>query len=140
MPEDCVFCKIAEGEIEGRKIYEDDKTVGLVDINPRFAWGQCVVFPKTHVRQFYQLEGEDFSSLFSAVKRIAKKIEEVFEPEFVSIFTRGQTLDHAHVIMFPAGGGQLIDEFIDLIISYEELKGKTTEEKLDEVQEKLKIH
>ncbi len=139
MSEDCIFCKIAEGEVEGRKIYEDDKTVGLVDINPRFAWGQCVVFPKKHVRQFYQLEGEDFTSLFSTVKRIAEKIKEIFEPKYVSIFTRGQTIEHAHVIMFPAGQGELIDEFIDLIVSYEELKGKATEGKLDEVQEKLKI-
>lgn len=139
MPEDCIFCKIADGEIEGRKIYEDEKSVGLVDIKPRFAWGQCVVFPKEHVRQFYHLEDEDLSSLFKAVKRIAERIEEVFEPDYVSIFTRGQTLEHAHVIIFPAGQDQLIDKFIELILAHENIEEKTTDEKLDEVQKKLEI-
>lgn len=139
MPDDCIFCKIGQGDMKARKIYEDEKTVGLVDINPRFSWGQCVIFPKEHVKQFYQLEDDDLSSLFLTVKKVAKKIKEVLDPEFVSVFSRGQTVEHAHIILFPAGQNEIIDKFIEMILSYEDLKEKTTDENLNKIQEKLKI-
>lgn len=138
--EDCVFCQIAAGEREARKIYDDGDIIGLIDINPRFAEGQCVIFPREHKKQFYQLSDEKLTSLILATKKIARKIKETFKPEFVSIFTRGQSIDHVHYLLFPAGTGEVIDKFIDLIFAHEELKEKTTENTLDEIQEKLKIN
>jgi diadenosine tetraphosphate (Ap4A) HIT family hydrolase len=43
----CIFCKIVEGEIPAYTIYEDDKTIAFLDINPR-APGHAVVIPKRH--------------------------------------------------------------------------------------------
>ncbi|MBS3815546.1 MAG: HIT family protein [Hadesarchaea archaeon] len=139
MTKDCIFCKIAQGKAEGRKIYEDEKTVALIDIKPRFAWGQCVIFPKKHVRQFYHLNKENYQALFKTVKKVAEKLESEFESEFVSIFSRGQTLEHAHVILFPAGSDEPIDNFIELILAHEELDEEATDEGLDKLQGKLEI-
>lgn len=138
MKEDCIFCRIAKGEVESRKIYDDGDILGLVDINPRFGEGQCVVFPKTHKEQFYHLDDEELSRLFIAVKKVAKKIKEVYDSEYVSIFTRGQTLEHLHVILFPAGTGNVMDKFIEMMITYEGLR-KTDDEDLDRIQEMLRI-
>ncbi len=83
--EDCILCKIARHEIESRTIYEDQYTVGVLDIKPRFAKGQCVVFPKKHVARVYDLEDEDALWLFKGIKVVAKKIEKLFNPEHVSV-------------------------------------------------------
>lgn len=137
--EECVFCQIAKGNIEARKIYDDGDIIGLVDINPRFAKGQCVIFPREHKRQFYQLTDENLTSLILATKQIAKQLEETFNPKFVSMFTRGQTIEHVHILLFPAGTGEVIDKFIDLIFAHEQLKETSTEAVLDELQEKLQM-
>ncbi|NIQ06839.1 MAG: HIT family protein [Candidatus Korarchaeota archaeon] len=137
--EDCVFCQIATGKLEARKIYDDGEVIGLVDVNPRFAKGQCVVFPREHKSQFHHLSDETLTSLILATKKIARKIKETFNPEFVSIFSRGQTIDHIHFLLFPAGTGEVIDKFIELIFAQEKLNEESTEKKLDAIQEKLKV-
>lgn len=137
--EDCVFCQIAKGKTEARKIYDDGEIIGLVDINPRFAKGQCVIFPREHKRQFYQLTDEKLTSFILATKRIAKQLKETFNPKFVSMFTRGQTIEHVHILLFPAGTGEVIDKFIDLIFAHEQLQESSTEATLDKLQDKLQM-
>ena len=43
--DDCVFCKIINGQIPARRLYEDDKVIVILDVNP-FSKGLCLVIPK----------------------------------------------------------------------------------------------
>ncbi|WXG39901.1 MAG: HIT family protein [Candidatus Freyarchaeum deiterrae] len=99
---ECLFCKIVRGEVESKKVYEDDNNIAILDINPRLHECQVLVISRTHVRQFYELNDEELASLFKAVKEVSLMIEKAYKPEFVSIFSRGQGVAHAHILVSPA--------------------------------------
>jgi histidine triad (HIT) family protein len=112
MNNDCIFCKMISGAVKTRVIYEDEKTLCIVDTTPRFAKGQCVVIHKRHVTQFYDLDDNEIAELFVAVKKVAKKINDAFKPEYVCTFSRGQSVPHAHVIVFPSSPLGTMDGFM----------------------------
>ena len=89
-----MFSKIIAGEIPCYKIYEDEKTLAFLDIAPETK-GHTLVIPKVDVDKVYELEDEDYSSLFFAVKKVAKRIEEVFG-ERVIMKVMGTDVPHAH--------------------------------------------
>ena len=54
----CVFCKIRDGEIPSMRVYEDDRTLAFMDINPLNA-GHCLVITKTHAPTIWESDAED---------------------------------------------------------------------------------
>jgi histidine triad (HIT) family protein len=99
---ECLFCKIVRGETESKKVYEDDNNIAILDINPRMHECQVLVIARTHVRQFYELNDEELASLFKAVKEVSIMIEKAYNPDFISLFSRGMGVPHAHIIVSPA--------------------------------------
>ena len=70
--DDCVFCKIINGDIPSDKVYEDDDIIAIHDINP-IAKVHVLVIPKKHVKDFIELEDEDLQiKLNKAIKETAK--------------------------------------------------------------------
>jgi len=126
----CILCKIARGEARSWKIYEDDFSLGILDINP-CAEGHCLVIPKKHVVRFYEMEDEELSRLFHAVKIVANKIKRAINPDFVCIFIRGGRIAHLHVAVFPSMKNDSLSGFPQS--SFE----KVTVD-LDEVAERLR--
>lgn len=55
---DCLFCKIAAGEIPSEKLYEDDKYYAFNDINPQ-APNHFLIIPKKHISQISEMSAED---------------------------------------------------------------------------------
>ena len=55
---DCIFCKIARGEVSSCIIYEDEAVLGILDTNP-CTDGHCLVIPKKHIPHFYEMDDED---------------------------------------------------------------------------------
>ncbi len=136
--EDCVFCKMFTGEVEARKVYEGRDVIGVLDIAPRFARGQCVVAHRRHVPQFYDLEDEELAQLFTGVKAVAKKVGAAFDTPIVSIFSRGITVPtHNHVLVFPATGEGPIDRVLVAFLAAEIVR-QTTPDQLDEIAEKIR--
>jgi diadenosine tetraphosphate (Ap4A) HIT family hydrolase len=136
--EDCVFCKMFAGEVETRKVYENGDVIGVLDVAPRFAQGQCVVTHRRHVPQFYDLEDEELAQLFVGVKAVARKIREAFGTPLVSIFSRGITVPtHNHVIVFPATGEGPMDRVLVAFLAAEVVR-QTTPAQLDEIAEKIR--
>ena len=66
-----VFSKIIAGEIPCYKIYEDDKTLAFLDINPETR-GHTLVIPKLEVDKIYDLPDEDYEALMATVKKISQ--------------------------------------------------------------------
>ena len=70
--EDCIFCKIVEGQIPADKVYEDDKVLAFRDIKPE-APVHIVVIPKKHIVSLNEVDKEDLEIL-SHILLVAKNI------------------------------------------------------------------
>ena len=98
----CLFCKIIDGDIPSKKLYEDDEMLAFYDINPA-APVHFLVIPKKHIENLLELEAEDsllIGRLFYKAKELAK--EQGFEEKggrFVINAKKdgGQTVDHLHI-------------------------------------------
>lgn len=94
-----VFTKIINGEIPCYKIYEDDKTLAFLDINPETP-GHTLVIPKTEVDKIYDLSLEDYDALMHSVKKISKHMEKVLGARTIWKVI-GSDVPHAHVHLLP---------------------------------------
>lgn len=102
MADDCLFCKIAKGEIKSEFLYEDDMYVVFRDINPH-APVHLLIVPKTHIRSINDLEEKDrdvVSGAFMVAKEMAAK-EGVAESGYKLLFNvekgGGQEIFHLHL-------------------------------------------
>jgi len=137
---ECIFCKIIEGEASARKLYEDEMSLCILDIAQvvseagNFIPGRCLVIPKRHVTWFYDLEDHEAAQLFVAAKVMARRIKRAFNPDFVTVFIRGQRVPHAHIILQPSGAGDPLDKlFASLVPSFK----LAPEELLDDMARKI---
>lgn len=94
-----VFTKIINGEIPCYKIYEDDKTLAFLDINPETP-GHTLVIPKVEVDKIYELEDADYEALMKTVKKISKHMEQVLGARTIWKVI-GSDVPHAHVHLLP---------------------------------------
>lgn len=97
---DSVFTKIIKGEIPAQKIYEDDKTLAFLEIQP-IQPGHVLVVSKKQLH-IWDLPNEDFLALMKTVQRTAKHIQSVLKSDRVGLQVIGvHVRDHAHVHVFP---------------------------------------
>ena len=94
-----VFSKIINGEIPCYKIYEDDKTLAFLDINPETP-GHTLVIPKKEVDKIYDLEDEDFHALMRTVKKLSRHMEDTLGARTIWKVI-GSDVPHAHVHLLP---------------------------------------
>ncbi len=94
-----VFTKIINGEIPCYKIYEDDKTLAFLDINPE-SKGHTLVVPKNEVDKIYELPDEDYAALMATVKKLSKNMEEKLGKRTLWKVI-GTDVPHAHVHLLP---------------------------------------
>lgn len=97
---DCLFCKIAAGEIPSRKIYEDDDLLAFYDIDPQ-APVHFLVIPKQHIASAADLCEENASIVAKAYCCIAKIAKELDLKDGFRVVTNcgtdgGQTVGHLH--------------------------------------------
>ncbi len=98
--ENCIFCKIAKGEIDSAKVFENDKIVAFNDIKPK-AKVHILIVPKKHiesVRHLEELDKELAGELFLAAQKIAKdKGLEGYKLVINVGREGGQLVDHLHM-------------------------------------------
>lgn len=102
---DCIFCKIANGEIPSKTLYEDNDFRVILDISPA-SKGHAIILPKKHADNIYELSDEDASKIFVVAKRVATVMEKVLKCDGMNILqnngeTAGQSLFHLHVHLIP---------------------------------------
>lgn len=103
--EDCIFCKIANGEVPSATVYEDDLFRGILDIAPGAA-GHVILLPKEHAADIFELPEETAEKAFAAAKRIAAGLKKVTGCTGVNILQNngeaaGQTVFHFHIHVIP---------------------------------------
>lgn len=102
---ECIFCKIAKGEIPSTTVYEDNDFRVITDINPANL-GHCLVLPKTHADNIYELSQELTGKAFILAKKIAAAVQKATNCDGVNILqnngeTAGQTVFHFHIHIIP---------------------------------------
>ncbi len=107
--EDCIFCKIAAGEIPSKKVYEDDSVLAFYDINP-MAKVHILVIPKTHIDSVAEITEENaplVAHIFTVIARIAREqgLTEGFRVVSNCGPAAGQSVKHLHFHIL--GGQQL---------------------------------
>ena len=95
----CIFCKIVDGEIPAYKVYEDENFLAFLDIHP-IAPGQVQVIPKKHVRWVWDVE--NVGEYFEVARKIAKAQEKAFNTDWILSKIVGEDVEHAHIWVYPA--------------------------------------
>jgi len=96
----CIFCKIIKNEIPADKVYEDDKILTFLDINP-VTPGHTLVIPKEHYPMMTDTPDELLSYIFTKCKKLMKTLEITFEADFVVVSVVGIDVPHFHVHLIP---------------------------------------
>lgn len=100
-----VFAKILRGELPGHKVYEDDKTLALMDIMPR-GDGHVLVVPKGPSRNILDISSEDLNAMMATVQLMARTVVKAFDADGTTIqqFSEpagGQVVFHTHFHVIP---------------------------------------
>lgn len=95
------FCKIAEGEIPSKKLYEDEKVIAFYDISPE-APIHFLVIPKKHIKSVNEVSEENaniISHIFLVINKLVKELN-IAETGYRIVNNcgkdGGQTVDHMH--------------------------------------------
>ena len=96
---DCLFCKIAAGEIPSNKVYEDEKVFAFYDIAPQ-APVHFLVIPKAHIASCGEITAENadvVGHIFKVISQVAKELN-ITDFRVVSNCGEqaGQTVHHLH--------------------------------------------
>lgn len=97
---DCVFCKIAAGEIPAHKVYEDDLVVGILDINP-WTKGHTLLIPKSHYKNMLETPDELVAKIAVLAKDLANNYKAPLACEGFYFMVAGVDVDHFHYHIIP---------------------------------------
>ena len=103
--ENCIFCKLANGDIPTATVYEDEYLRAIMDAAPANK-GHIIILPKSHAANIYELEDEYVSRAFVLAKKLAVALKELTGCDGVNILQNngeaaGQTVFHFHVHVIP---------------------------------------
>lgn len=129
----CIFCKIANGEIPSKTLYEDDSFRVILDISPA-SKGHAIILPKNHAANLYELPEEDAAKIMVVAKKVATVLKDTLQCDGLNVLQNngeaaGQTVFHLHVHLIPryendnikieweagAEGNTLADEVVEKI-------------------------
>ncbi len=112
MAENCIFCKIANGEIPAATLYEDDAFRVILDLNPA-ALGHALILPKKHAANLMELPDETASKALVLAKKIAGKLQDGLHADGLNVVQNngeaaGQTVFHFHIHLIPRYEGDTV--------------------------------
>lgn len=103
--DNCIFCKIANGEIPSRTIYEDEDFRVIMDMAPATK-GHSLIMPKNHYKNIYEIADDTAAKVFPLAKKMAALMTEKLGADGFNIVQNnnevaGQTVFHFHVHLIP---------------------------------------
>lgn len=103
--ENCIFCKIAAGDIPSATIYEDEDFRVILDIEPA-SKGHALILPKEHYANLYELPEELASKVLVVAKKVVTAMTEVLGCDGYNVLQNngeaaGQTVFHFHMHLIP---------------------------------------
>ncbi|MFW6456733.1 MAG: HIT family protein [Planctomycetota bacterium] len=103
--DDCIFCKIADGEIPATRLLETERVISFLDINP-VNQGHALVVPKRHVEDLLGLRQKELHAAIFAVQRVSRAVVRVTEADGFNVLQNngevsGQEIPHVHFHVIP---------------------------------------
>lgn len=103
--DNCIFCKIANGEIPSKTIYEDEMFRVILDLGPA-AKGHALILPKDHYKDLYELPENTASHVMLLAKKMAAQMTDKLHCDGFNLVqnngeTAGQTVMHFHMHLIP---------------------------------------
>lgn len=131
---DCIFCKIANGEIPSATLYEDEDFRVILDLGPA-SKGHALILPKAHAANIYEISDDMAAKAMILAKKMATKMTEALKCDGFNIVQNngepaGQTVFHFHMHPIPRYEGDQVG------ITWK--PGTLTDEVKNEILEKLK--
>lgn len=107
--DDCIFCKIAGGEIPAATLYEDEDFRVILDLGPANK-GHALILPKAHYANLYELPDELAGKAMILAKKVIIRMKEVLNCDGYNIVQNngsvmGQTVFHFHIHLIPRNEG-----------------------------------
>lgn len=132
--EDCIFCKIAAGNIPSATLYEDENFRVILDLGPA-SKGHALILPKAHYANIYEIPDELAGKAMILAKRMAGVITEALQCDGFNLVQNngepaGQTVFHFHMHLIPRYQG----DQVGLLWDPKELQPEVR----DEIVEKVK--
>jgi len=102
---DCLFCKIAAGELPTTRVAEDERTITFMDINPATR-GHVLVIPREHATDLHAIDPEDLAAVVRAGQKIAATMPERLGADGINLLNScgraaWQTVFHFHLHVIP---------------------------------------
>ena len=131
---ECIFCKLANGDIPTMKLYEDDDFAVIFDAGPA-TLGHALILPKEHYANIYEIDEEILAKAYKLAKKLAIVMTEVFQADGFNLLQNnneaaGQSVFHFHIHLIPRYKGD------NAILPWK--TGKQDKEKLQAALEKIK--
>lgn len=106
---DCVFCKIRDGQIPSTRVYEDERTLVFMDINP-LNEGHCLVVTRAHAATLYDAAEADLQAAIATAKRVAVALRAALDPDGLNMLQANgpaafQSVPHFHLHLIPRWTG-----------------------------------
>ncbi len=103
--DDCIFCKIANGEIPSKTLYEDADFRVILDLGPATK-GHALILPKDHAANLYELPEEMAAKVLPVAKKVAEQMKNKLQCVGLNLVQNngeaaGQTVAHFHLHMIP---------------------------------------
>lgn len=132
----CIFCKLASGEIPSNTIYEDDMFRVILDLSPA-AKGHSLIIPKEHYANLFELDEEAAGEALKLAKKMAVHMKEVLKCDGFNLLQNngevaGQTVFHFHMHLIPRYKSDKNDD----ILQYSPLE--LSSEEMTELRDMLK--
>lgn len=100
---ECIFCKITNGEIPSKKIYEDDEIMAFLDINP-LTPGHTLIVPKEHTLDFQSISMDKLMKIMNVARELSQKIVDKMGAQGYTLIQNNgiaQDVKHFHLHIIP---------------------------------------
>lgn len=100
---ECIFCKIANGEIPSKKIYEDEEIMAFLDINP-LTPGHTLIVPKEHTLDFQSISMDKLMKIMNVARELSQKIVDKMGAQGYTLIQNNgiaQDVKHFHLHIIP---------------------------------------
>jgi histidine triad (HIT) family protein len=106
---DCIFCRIVEGRSPCEAIFADETSLAFMDINPAND-GHCLVIPRAHFSDLFEIPPEIFGGVAAAAARVARAVAAELVPGGLNLVQAngplaGQSVFHLHIHVLPRRDG-----------------------------------
>ena len=104
--EECIFCKIVGGKLPSHRVYEDDRHVAFLDINP-FSAGHTLVCPKRHGETLWDMDEREIADVFMVASKVSMGVVSATKADGFRIMQNNgeaanQAVAHIHVHVIPS--------------------------------------